>query len=270
MNTRPWIGFDDVDRSEDPEYILRYLDLLRTRNDTHAYKERSFDLLNLQEGDRVLDVGCGAGQDCVALAARVGTHGRAVGIDPSVTLVTEARRRTASRELPVEFHVGEAYSLPFETASFHACRADRVFLYLERPADALAEVVRVLRPGGVLYVRDPDMETFLLDGMDPRRTRAVGNFFSDSFRNGWSGRRLPRMFRAAGFRDVHYDPSTLVLRTYEDADTLFALGRTVRGAVGAGVLTADEGQDFLEDLQAKDRAGKFFFSLTFFETYGEK
>jgi ubiquinone/menaquinone biosynthesis C-methylase UbiE len=270
MNHGPWRGFNAVDETQDPDYYIRYLDELRHLGDTAQYKARSFDLLELQPGARVLDVGCGTGPDAFELARRVGAGGCVQGVDPSEQLIAEARRRAAGRGLPVQFQVGDIYRLPFADESFDACRADRVFLYLDRPAAGLAEMARVLRPGGTLYARDPDMQTFLVDAPDRKTTRAVADFFSDSFASGWIGRQFPRLFRETGVADFQYCPRTLVLRTLAEADTMFALRRTLAGAVNAGVLPSADGDAWLASLEEADRLGRFVFSLTFFETYGRK
>jgi ubiquinone/menaquinone biosynthesis C-methylase UbiE len=104
----------------------------------------------------VLDVGCWAGDGLRSLAEFVGATGRVVGVDTSKAMLAEARARTEG--LAVECRVGDAHRLEFATDTFDACRADRVFQHLERPREALAELVRVTRPGGWIVVMDPALE----------------------------------------------------------------------------------------------------------------
>src|SRR5262245_19774054 len=119
-------AFADVDRAPDPGELVRYLDAVRARPGVSAYKLRSFDELGLEAGMRVLDVGCGTGDDARAIAERIGASGVVVGVDSSNTMVDEARRRGAASP-NVRFEQASVDSLPFTRDSFDACRADRVF-----------------------------------------------------------------------------------------------------------------------------------------------
>jgi 2-polyprenyl-3-methyl-5-hydroxy-6-metoxy-1,4-benzoquinol methylase len=138
-----------------PDRLL-YLDTLSAAEFAQAYKRQSFELLDVQEGDWVLDVGCGPGDDVRLLAQRVGRAGRVVGVDNDAAMVGEAYRRGADKTLPVAFHLCDVHHLAFDEDVFDRCRADRVFQHLEDPRQALAEIVRVARPGVRIVVIEPD------------------------------------------------------------------------------------------------------------------
>jgi arsenite methyltransferase len=111
--------------------------------------KRLLERLGLKSGDRVLDVGCGTGRLARWIASRVGPGGSVVGIDPLVERITLARANAAG----VSFEVGQAESLgAFADASFDAVCMSAVFHWVSDKAKALAEVRRVLRPGGRLGV----------------------------------------------------------------------------------------------------------------------
>src|SRR5947209_402193 len=112
------IEFDRVDGTTDPADFVRYLDATRATDFYQEIKRRSYDLLALSAGAAALDLGCGTGDDVVALAERVGPTGRAVGVDFSATMIAEARRRTAGAALPVEFIEGDAHHLDFPDSTF--------------------------------------------------------------------------------------------------------------------------------------------------------
>ncbi|MBW4697760.1 MAG: class I SAM-dependent methyltransferase [Aphanocapsa lilacina HA4352-LM1] len=76
-------GFADVDAAADVEKFAGCLKLLLSLNYFQKYKQKTFDLLQITGGDRVLEVGCGGGEDAIALAGRVGTTGRVVALDSS-------------------------------------------------------------------------------------------------------------------------------------------------------------------------------------------
>lgn len=111
--------------------------------------KRLVERLGLTEGARVLDVGCGTGRLAQWIAERVGTMGAVTGIDPLEERIHVARSRGGN----VRFEVGQAEDLrAFEDASFDVVCMSSVFHWVADKAKALAEVRRVLRPGGRLGV----------------------------------------------------------------------------------------------------------------------
>ncbi len=69
------IEFDQVDKTTDPADFVRYLDAMRASGCIQTIKRRSFELLDLHPGDQACDIGCGAGNDVLALARLVGPAG---------------------------------------------------------------------------------------------------------------------------------------------------------------------------------------------------
>ena len=82
-------------------------------------------MLELNPGNRVLDVGCGTGDDAREIAALVGPTGTVVGLDASATMVAEARKRALATELSIEFIEGDALNLPFPAESWQRSAGDR-------------------------------------------------------------------------------------------------------------------------------------------------
>jgi ubiquinone/menaquinone biosynthesis C-methylase UbiE len=110
---------------------------------------RLAERLGLADGTRVLDVGCGTGRLARWLAERVGPRGHVTAIDPLEKRIAIARSHGGT----VRFEVGQAEDLGvFEDASFDAVCMSSVLHWVSDKAKALAEVRRVLRPGGRLGV----------------------------------------------------------------------------------------------------------------------
>ena len=142
--TRDYSGYVD------PDYLDAAARLLLPS------KLRTYELMELQEGHRVLDLGCGPASDTIALAGIVGETGRVVGVDADAEMVAEANERASAAELAgrVTHDHADAAFLPFDDDSFDACRSERVFQHLPDPTAALAELIRVTRPGGKVIVVD--------------------------------------------------------------------------------------------------------------------
>jgi SAM-dependent methyltransferase len=99
----------------------------------------------VERGQRALDVGCGTGALAQALAARLGA-GSVAAVDPSPASVHTCARRA----LGADVRVARAEELPFEDGEFDAALAQLVVPWMSDPAGGVAEMCRVVRPGGVV------------------------------------------------------------------------------------------------------------------------
>jgi ubiquinone/menaquinone biosynthesis C-methylase UbiE len=262
--------FTRVDRSVEREALISYLDTVSALECNRTYKGQSLALLAVQEGDHVLDVGCGTGEDVRTLAQYVGARGRVVGLDYSETMIAEARKRSAGLDLPVEYHSGDAQRLDFPDDTFDGCRVERVLIHLEDPCRALAEMVRVARPGGRVVATEPDWETLVVDAPDRAVTRAVLNFGCDSVRNGWAGRQLASHFKELGLVDIGILPVTIILTDYATANEVLRLQSAAEHAQRAGVVSPADVEQWLSHLERASRMGRFFSAITGFTASGRK
>ncbi|HEX8687114.1 MAG TPA: methyltransferase domain-containing protein, partial [Pyrinomonadaceae bacterium] len=184
-------GWMAVDGGEDPHYYVRLMDMIRGgREDDPAQYRAVFDALEVAGGERVLDVGCGTGGAARAILSRFPGLAGVVGVDKSETMLAEARARTTRPAAGLEFRPADAHELPFPDASFDAAYSLRVFEILGDPRRVLAEMVRVLRPGGRLVVNGPDVDAWAIDAADRETTRKILHYACDSESNGWVGRQL--------------------------------------------------------------------------------
>lgn len=120
-------------------------------------------------GDRVLDIGCGPGNFASTLGVTVGSGGSVVGIDPSKPMVDHATARSSDRN--VRFERGLAQELPYPDESFEVVTSTFVMHHIPEACrgDAVAEMYRVLRPGGSLLLAD----MFPLDSIRTGLVRAL-------------------------------------------------------------------------------------------------
>ena len=114
------------------------------------HNRRLRDVADVGAADRVLDIGCGAGQT-TREAARAAIQGEAVGVDTSAEMLAVARQRSTVEGLRnVTFEQGDAQFHPFPTASFDLCISRFGVMFFADPAAAFANIGRAIRPGGRL------------------------------------------------------------------------------------------------------------------------
>jgi demethylmenaquinone methyltransferase/2-methoxy-6-polyprenyl-1,4-benzoquinol methylase len=132
----------------------------------HRWRARAADLARVGPGGRVLDVATGTGDLAVELRRRVGPEGQVVGTDFSEEMLARARQKAAAGGLDIAFEWGNALELPYASDRFDAATVGfgaRNFSDLDR---GLAEMTRVVRPGGRVVVLEittptkPPLSTF--------------------------------------------------------------------------------------------------------------
>jgi ubiquinone/menaquinone biosynthesis C-methylase UbiE len=254
--------YSDVDHSADPVGAAEWMDTMCRWPFIRAYKARTVELLRVEPGALLLDVGCGTGHDTRALGMAAGREGLAIGVDASAVMLKSAETRGGS------FLQADARSLPFPDASFDGSRIDRVLQHVAGPEQAVDELLRVTRPGGRIVAIDPDQETLIADIADRALLRKVKDFRRDrNLCNGTIGRELPRLFRRAGLVDVACEAATLVLT---DPDDAFGFSTWPQLMHLEGLLTDDELARWDAGVDAAVANGDFLYAVTFFISSGTK
>jgi ubiquinone/menaquinone biosynthesis C-methylase UbiE len=252
----PWRDSTGLDDKQAREHAAR-LELRAGADSEVAAREEYVRLLGVAPGERVLDVGCGSGAVTRTLARRVAPGGIAVGVDTSAALLKVARELADQAGLGtmIEFKEGDCRALSFPDASFDAVVAATTLSHVPDPRRALAEMVRVTRPGGRVGVFDVDGDMTLFAHPERELTRRIVAAFSDQgWVNGWLVRELPARLADLGIANV----KTRGFMPLESGG--YYANRAERSAelaVQTGAITRDEQARWLQVLR-EEIAGKRF------------
>lgn len=260
--------FSDVDNSRQPTHFVQYLKGVSDDAWLLELKQHSYRLLEAQEGKHFLDVGCGIGDDVRALAQLIGSSGRSIGIDKSITMLEECQHRSSGSMHGEEFVHGDVHHLPFADATFDGCRAERVLQHCEDPRLALSEMVRVVRPGGLVVVIDLDLDTVITNMQSLSSSRTLTALRCNFAKHGWIGRQLPGLFHLCGLEDIRVSPTVLCTMDTEgeDTDAIYWLQR----AVHAQLLSPEDAALIQDEIKATREQKTAFTFGVFFSVVGRK
>lgn len=251
----------------DPKFIIDRLLRLETLPGFEARYQMKDELLALQPGENVLDVGCGIGRDLLRMAPLVGSSGSVVGLDISAALVEHAHQRIVEAGYAHSRVVHSAGGpLPFPDAAFDAVHTNLVLMFADDLERTLAEMVRVTRPGGRIVCCEMDYGGRFLDLEDMslvEKVYARGGYPT----NPYVGRQLFRRFRRLGLVDVEVRG---YLRTGTEPAAWGELGADLQRAVSEGAVSAEEAERFESQFRARAEAGEFLNASASFIVRGTK
>jgi ubiquinone/menaquinone biosynthesis C-methylase UbiE len=264
------LGYHGVDDDPNVAVLVAAMEGTADWDATRRLRAWERDRLALTPGERLLDVGCGLGEAALALASDLGDRGEVVGIDKSEQMLQVARSNARSARCRVRFTTGDAGSLDEPDDAFDVARSERTLQWLASPDAAIAEMVRVVRPGGRISLIDTDWSTFRIDVGDD----ALGELVRDAMRVERGrpsnvGRRLHHLVAAAGCEPVARAEATQTWTTW-DPDSApapsgcFSMASLVDDLVEIHGLASADGPRLVATIQDAARRGQFSMRLTMF------
>ncbi|MFD0687751.1 methyltransferase domain-containing protein [Actinomadura fibrosa] len=176
---------------------------------------------HLRPGQSVLDVGCGPGTITAGLARRV-APGTVTAVDAAEVVLAEARKSTEAEGIGnVEFAVADVHALDYADGTFDVVHAHQVLQHVADPVQALREMRRVARPGGIVAAREADFGGMVWHPNPPGMDSWLPVYYNVARGNGGepdAGRRLVAWAREAGFTDVTASASTWCYSTPEERE----------------------------------------------------
>ncbi len=164
------------------------------------HAEELLQKIEFKTGDKYLDVGCGNGVAPINLARRY--HLNVTGIDVDPAQVEEAERESAGLE-NARFYTVDGTQLPFDDGEFHIVETNKVMHHIPNWQSALAEMIRVLRPGGYLIYSDLVYPTWLAAIGSAFVQKRAGFPTKDAVDKLVAQHQLRRIYRSLSL--VHYE-----------------------------------------------------------------
>lgn len=245
-----------------PDFSVSHLE--RTYNAAAVKRQRRQirELLGALEGEAVIDLGCGPGHLAAELAEDVGPRGRVIALDREPEMVGAAKAKAGRHN--AQFVVADVTAVPVASGQLDRAVAVQVFEYVPDPEHALAELRRVLKPGGTAVVVDTDWRSAVWHADDRQRTDAVLRTWENHFEHPHLPTVMPRLARSAGFGSVEVVALSMV-ETEAEGDTYsMGMAATISRFVGRSEPALARG--WRADIKAQSSRGEYFFSLNRFAT----
>lgn len=267
------LGYRRVDDDPNVDVLIAAMQGTARWEATRRLRSWERAQLSLTPGERLLDVGCGLGEAALGLAGDLGESGESgelVGVDASEHMLRVARANTSAAQCRVRFTVGDARSLAEPDGSFDVARSERTLQWLADPAAAVAEMVRVVRPGGRISLIDTDWSTFRIDIGDDELARLVRDGMQrERHRASNVGGRLHDLIRAAGCVVLGRTRATQTWTAWDPDESpapvgCFSMESLADDLVAAGRLAATDHGPIVSKIHEAARQGRFSMRLTMF------
>lgn len=243
-----------------------------------SYKTFSYELLQLEPGQAVLDVGCGIGTDLLPLAGLVGEDGQVTGLD------NNAERLRAAKEIIVRHDnvrliEGDAQHMPFPDRAFDRVRTDRVLLHISDLQQSLSEMWRVLKLDGVAVVCEPDWKSIAFfpgsptAGDNDNTWSAIVQLCQRRLAHALIGRQLLSLFRQndkQAWIGTQVHARAYILRSWQVVDSILQVAQLAQALTQEEPTRANEINSWLKRIEAAAQSGEFMACVTLYFAQARK
>jgi len=239
----------------------RRVEEVYTSPDEDAQRAFVMKALAPRTGERMIDIGSGPGYVLRDLAEAVGPSGMAIGVDPTEAMNELARKRCAGLA-QVELKEGDAAALPAEAGEYDAAVCTQVYEYVTDIAAALAELRRVLKPGGRAVILDTDWDSLVWSAKDEGRARRILKAWDAHLADPHLPKTLSARLREADFEIERRDVFTFLNPEYDpERYSCRMLNIIVPFVIRYGDIPKEEVKAWARELEELGAEGKYFFSL---------
>jgi SAM-dependent methyltransferase len=261
--------FADLDGqpSEMIAMLIAALEEMGRHPEIRRVRRTALERLRPAVGERLLDAGSGAGDVARWLAGKVGPTGEVVALDYSAATVAAAVQRHDGGN--VRYTTGDVSALDLPADSFDAVWCERVLQHVDDADAAIAELIRVTRPGGRLCLIDTDWASLAFDGVPAALAATVVAHMHGRLtpRQLDMGRTLRRRLVGAGLTDVTATPVTCFFPSPASAAVVLPMANPMVPEV-AWMTPPGVRDEWFEHLNAAGARGDFLAILTIWVVTG--
>ena len=227
-------------------------------------RQHTLNRLSVKRGEQILDVGCGVGFLSYEIALQTGDSGRVSGIDQNSEMIRHANKRCESLR-NTEFSEANADNLPFPEESFDAVSCTQVLLYVNDVAQVLSGIRMVLKPAGRIIIVETDWRGVVLNSDYNSITRKIFSAWDASVPSPNLPVRLGPLLVDNGFCNVDVEPIPILNTEYTPSQFSHGMMNWItKNALKKRVITKEQSQKWLDDLDEKGKSGNYFFCVNRF------
>ncbi|MDP6744618.1 MAG: methyltransferase domain-containing protein [SAR324 cluster bacterium] len=246
-----------VSEAQDLEDSYRLADIVKQR-------QKTLDVLKLKAGELVLDIGCGVGFLTHEMALQVGKSGKVIGLDKNPAMISHARKRCV-RLKQTEFYEGDAGKLPVDDQTLDAVSCTQVLLYVKDVPNVLAEMRRILKPGGRLVIVETDWRGVVLNNADDSLTNKIFSAWDNSVPSPNLPVHLSPLLKKYGFSQIQVEAVPILNTKYTPSNFSYGMMKWItKNAVKQGACNEAQRGIWLKELEERERSGSYFFCVNRF------
>jgi ubiquinone/menaquinone biosynthesis C-methylase UbiE len=241
------------------------MDVMTALPSIERIKKTAIELMKLQNGDVVLEAGCGASIDAELIAHKIGASGKVIGIDNSKKMLALAEERKNSSNILYQWM--DIMDIRYGNEYFSACHADRLFVSHIDHKMMFNELVRVVKKGGVVCITDVDVETLVISP-EINNTEVILEQIFSTFVNKRMGRQLLNLFVAKDMKNIRITTNLCEITDFNTLCQIFNFDDILSSCVEARLLTEKNAREWQDTMIKYSNKGAFYYCVTFFTVSG--
>ena len=232
-------------------------------------RQHTLNKLSVKPGEQILDVGCGVGFLSYEIALLTGDSGKVCGIDKNADMIRHANKR-CERLRNTEFSEANANDLPFTEESFDAACCTQVLLYVNDVDEVLSGIKRILKPAGRIIIVETDWRGVVINSDYDSFTRKIFSSWDATVPSPNLPVSLGSLLVNNGFCNIDVEPIPILNTEYTPNNFSHGMMKWItKNALKKGVITKEQSQKWLDDLDHKGESGDYFFCVNRFLFYGQ-
>ncbi len=232
-----------------------------------AIKQKCYSVMQLQQGHRVLDAGCGLGYDAARIALSIEDLGQVCGLDICMDTLERAKMNNCS---PIScFIVANVPNIPFRDNVFDVIWSDRLLQHLDTPQLAIREMLRVTKSGAKIVLADSDHYSATISCPDTSLAQTLMRYRASKFKSGNAGASLSKWCRKAGVLEIEVEKIEIAVKNLSASKKVgLFFGDWHREYEASSVSNKISFKLFRDGIKQMDLLDNFFYRSNFYVVSG--